>query len=95
MNCCIIRELLPLYEVNKCSKETRKIVFKHLETCEDCRGIYEVMHEEVGLKAFLKVEENLDEDRELWCKYYGAFLIKGLMIFILVYAVIIGIRVMK
>ena len=92
MKCCVIRDLLPLYEVNKCSKETGKIVSKHLETCESCKEIYEVMHEEVGIKTSMKVEENLEQGQMFWCKYYGALLIKGLVIFLLVYAVLIGIK---
>ena len=95
MKCFLIRELLPLYEVNECSKETKKIVLEHLKTCEDCRGIYEAMHEEVGLKNNVKAESNLDQEQEFWCKYYGTLLVKGLIIFLLVYVVIIGIKIVN
>jgi len=95
MKCFLIRELLPLYEVNECSKETKKIVLEHLETCEDCRGLYEVMHEEVGLKNTMNVEKNSDQEQEFWRKYYGTLLVKGLIIFLLVYAVIIGIKILN
>ena len=95
MKCFLIRELLPLYEVNECSKETKKIVLEHLETCEDCRGLYEVMHEEVGLKNTMNVEKNSDQEQEFWRKYYGTLLVKGLIIFLLVFAVIIGIKIVN
>jgi predicted anti-sigma-YlaC factor YlaD len=95
MKCSIIRDLLPLYEVNKCRRETRKIVSSHLKSCESCRSFYKAMGEEVGLKNSIEVQQQLHQDKEFWCKYYGALLIKGFMIFLLVYSILIGIWVVK
>lgn len=43
MNCYIVRDLLPNYIDNLVSEETRNDVSLHLETCSDCKSIYEQM----------------------------------------------------
>jgi predicted anti-sigma-YlaC factor YlaD len=93
MTCNIIRDLLPLYDTNKCRKETKEIVTEHLKTCESCRELYEVMHEEVGLKKSIEIQSKPAEDNEFWCKYYGELLKKYLIIFFVVYIFLIGIKV--
>lgn len=93
MKCNIIRDLLPLYDTNECRKKTKEIVYKHLETCECCRELYEAMHEEIGLKKSIEVKSKPVEDNEFWCKYYGELLKKGLIIFFVVYIIFIGIKV--
>lgn len=57
MKCSIIRDLLPLYGTHKCRKETKELVTKHLESCKNCREIYEAMREEVGLKSSMHVHQ--------------------------------------
>ena len=42
--CEIIRDLLPLYTDHLLSKESEEHVRAHLETCEECRKIYERMN---------------------------------------------------
>lgn len=95
MKCSIIRDLLPLYDNDKCRRQTKEIVSKHLKNCESCRELHEAMHEEVGLKNTLEVHQKPDQDNEFWYKYYRALLIKGLIIFLLVYSILIGIRYIK
>lgn len=48
MHCEIIRDLLPLYMDDCCSKESRKEVAAHLESCPDCRKIYEQMRKSLA-----------------------------------------------
>ncbi len=43
MNCDIIKDLLPLYIDECCSEESANLVATHLETCSDCRKIFESM----------------------------------------------------
>ena len=43
MDCDIIRDLLPLYIDEICSVSTKKNVEEHLEQCNECREIYEMM----------------------------------------------------
>lgn len=66
INCEIIRDLLPDYVEGLTSEYTKKAVERHLDTCEDCREIYESMTEDLcppeedripesaGLVTFLK-----------------------------------------
>ena len=35
--CEVIKDLLPLYKDNCCSKETNKFIEHHLETCNECK----------------------------------------------------------
>ena len=59
INCSLIKDLLPLYIDNLCSKETTEIVSNHLEICEDCNKEYEI------LKTEPKVKPQEDNSREL------------------------------
>lgn len=43
MNCNVVRDLIPLYVDELCSEDTKKIVFKHIRHCKDCKSIYESM----------------------------------------------------
>lgn len=42
--CEIIRDLLPLYKDDVCSKESRMLVDEHLKECEPCRDYYKKMN---------------------------------------------------
>ena len=43
MNCNVIRDLLPLYMDECCSEESAKLVAEHLENCDSCRKVYQLM----------------------------------------------------
>ena len=43
----MIKDLLPLYIDGLCSDETDRIIKNHLESCEDCKKIYDAMRSEV------------------------------------------------
>lgn len=43
MDCNVIRDLLPLYQDEAVSEETKKVIEEHLESCEDCRRFYDEM----------------------------------------------------
>ena len=38
LDCCVVRDLLPLYVENILSSETAALVREHLEECENCRA---------------------------------------------------------
>ena len=59
INCSLIKDLLPLYIDDLCSKETTEIVGNHLEICEDCNNEYEI------LKTEPKVKPQQDNSKEL------------------------------
>lgn len=95
MKCSIIRDLLPLYELNKCRAGTREIVSNHLKACESCRELYDTMKDEIGLKDSVKVKEKPNADNDFWRRYYGSLIIKGLGIFILIYGILIIFNIIK
>ena len=41
--CEVIKDLLPLYIDDVCSKESKKIIEEHLEICDSCKQYYNVM----------------------------------------------------
>ena len=103
MICSIIRDLLPLYEEQLCSKETAELVEEHLKECIECRRLYDEMHGDIGLKEAVNVanlsdmeleQKNHDRnDQEFWRKYYGSILLKGVGIFLVIYIVVVSVWV--
>ena len=59
INCSLIKDLLPLYIDDLCSKESTEIVSNHLEICEECSKEYET------LKAEPEVKLQQDNSQEL------------------------------
>lgn len=45
IQCEVIQDLLPLYIDNICSEESRHMVSEHLESCDECKRLYENMIE--------------------------------------------------
>lgn len=43
MKCCAVRDLLPAYLENLTEEETALLIQEHLETCDDCRKLAELM----------------------------------------------------
>lgn len=41
--CEVIQDLLPLYIDNICSDVSRRMVSEHLESCNECKKLYENM----------------------------------------------------
>lgn len=50
MNCNIIRDLIPLYIDGCCSEESGEEIRKHLESCCECKSIYEDMNTPVEVQ---------------------------------------------
>lgn len=90
MKCSLIRDLMPIYDSGKCSKVTKEVIHDHFKTCESCRSIYEEMHEGIGLRESIEMQQEPFEDKnmkdtEFWSKYYGKLITKGLAVFIIIY----------
>ena len=51
MNCNIIRDLLPLYIDNCCSKETKEMVEKHINSCPSCKKELEQMKQDLYIST--------------------------------------------
>ena len=101
MKCSVIRDLLPLYEEKICKIETVKLVEEHLESCSNCKTMYNDMHKDIGLKEVSKLAKTIDNECEdshkldmehkFWMKYYGNLILRGVFIFLIVYIIIISI----
>lgn len=50
-NCYLIKDLLPLYIDDLCSKESTEIIKDHLEVCSSCRKEYEQLTNQPEIKA--------------------------------------------
>lgn len=48
MNCNVIRDLLPLYADNCCSKESAEFVKTHIDTCTKCQNLLEQMQTDIS-----------------------------------------------
>jgi len=51
LNCEIVKDLLPNYIEKLTSIETNGSIEEHLETCEDCRGYYKEMKEDIPAES--------------------------------------------
>ncbi|WP_236634867.1 anti-sigma factor family protein [Alteribacter lacisalsi] len=49
IKCTIIRDVLPLYNDNVISRDTKEMVEEHLENCQACQREYESMKQELRL----------------------------------------------
>ena len=58
INCSLIKDLLPLYIDDLCSKESTEIIKNHLEVCEECNKEYIQLKKEPALE---KINDNSSE----------------------------------
>lgn len=49
--CYIISDLLPLYQDDILSEQTKKDIDKHLNECEDCKKMMEAMKMQIDVKT--------------------------------------------
>ncbi len=62
IKCEIVKDLMPLYIDNCCSKESGKVVERHLEKCSECRRLYDAMTKEVKIGVREKEENLLEQE---------------------------------
>ncbi|MGG0716948.1 zf-HC2 domain-containing protein [Robertmurraya massiliosenegalensis] len=94
MKCNLVRDLLPLYVEGDCSLVTNKLVKNHLQSCKECRELYDLMKTPIEIDTAVPDEgsEELDNhQRKLWKKYYGRLIMKGSLLFVGVYTVVLTI----
>lgn len=64
--CCVIRDLLPLYEDREVSAETADMIRRHLEECPECREYYShVRHVIRAMQQPQEVSSDVDHYDEL------------------------------
>jgi predicted anti-sigma-YlaC factor YlaD len=91
MKCFLIRDLLPLYIEGGCLPETTDFVEEHLQSCEECREMFELMNDPIDVKDFLdpRVNQAPEQSSEVMQKYYGKLIAKGAGMFIMIYIIIV------
>ncbi|MDQ0338352.1 putative anti-sigma-YlaC factor YlaD [Caldalkalibacillus uzonensis] len=103
MKCSLVRDLLPLYREENCRPETIRAVEKHLNTCPHCHKLYKALDQPLKLKSLLGEKEaplNVDtaadtepsnlQQREFWRRYYGRYLVKGSLLFLVLYLLLVA-----
>ena len=63
MTCDVIRDLLPLCADGVASEESRSAVEAHIETCSECRALYEAMHAPVEVQETSKEPDYMEAVR--------------------------------
>lgn len=103
ISCEIIKDLLPLYHDDVCSKDSKDMVEEHLQQCESCRNELQIMDNELPITSRT---ENLAEAEVMqklsknWRKgmiksvLKGAFftLVSVIVIFLIIY-ILVGIKI--
>lgn len=77
MNCNVIKDLIPLHVDECCCEESSKLVSAHIEECDDCRRVYNLMKKESCKENTLK-PENAFKRISMW----KASLIQSVMLFL-------------
>ena len=81
--CSIVRDVLPLYFENMVSEDTAVFVKEHLDSCQECRKVYD------GMK---KINYNKEDDEQIEInhlkKYSRHMLILKVVLVILVFIII-------
>ena len=62
--CEIVQDLLPLYVDGACSEASAEMIKEHLETCADCRAIYEQMRSHTNEDILQKEKDGVIARRE-------------------------------
>ena len=64
--CCLIRDLLPLYEDKEVSAKTAEIIRRHLEECPECQEYYRhIRHVIRAMQHPQEISDDADRYAEL------------------------------
>lgn len=81
ISCEVVKDLLPLYHDNVCSKESKIIVEEHLDFCDNCRVELEIMGNVFSInnpEQNLKEAETVQKLSGRWRKDMMKSLLKGI-----------------
>lgn len=93
LSCEVIKDLLPLYYDNICSKDSKIIIEAHIDECVSCANELEKYKIQLPLNAESK-EKNISDSKELekisnyWNKSKRNSMLKGLLISCLLFSFI-------
>lgn len=58
VNCNLIKDILPLYVKGETSTESNAIIEEHLEECEDCRKVHQILLSDDTIVQSSTIDEN-------------------------------------
>jgi hypothetical protein len=64
-SCGIIRDLLPIYNDNVCSKESRELVEEHIKDCQECKSELEKYNIEIKGVNYMNQKANIEEAKPI------------------------------
>ena len=79
MKCCIVRDLLPGYIDGLTCEETNEEIRVHLESCAECRIVYEQMTAVIPVEASKKLKE-IDFFKKFRARIHQRYVVVGCMI---------------
>lgn len=91
ISCEIIKDLLPLYKDDVCSIESQKLIEEHLQSCAECKKLWEQMSIDINVE---KKELNFEEAKSIerlskkWNRKLMLSMIKGILLTLLILAII-------
>ncbi|MED0772912.1 zf-HC2 domain-containing protein [Bacillus siamensis] len=97
MTCCLVRDLLPLYIEGDCETETERYIFRHLDTCGECKRVYHMMKEPLDFgEAEMKAPDGYeDEERRFQERYYGRLLTNAACMFGAVFLIMLALKLLN
>ncbi|MEC0485416.1 zf-HC2 domain-containing protein [Bacillus glycinifermentans] len=84
MECFLVRDLLPLYIEGDCGKETERLLAAHLKTCNECKGIYDMMQSPLMIQKddrMIQEIAEVKEERRFKERYYRRLILTGTALF--------------
>lgn len=86
MECNIIRDLIPLYIDECCSKESADMVKEHIGSCKECKELYEDMKKPSDISSDLPASVKLNKI-DMW----KASILQSILLFISFALIIVGV----
>ncbi len=80
MSCDVIRDLLPLYYDNVCSKDSSKLIEEHIENCQECKVELEKYTIEIKGVNNMNEAKPLKEISQRWKQDKKSAFLKGMTV---------------
>ena len=86
MKCAVVKDLIPLYIDDCCSKESAELVKEHLENCIECREIYENMKDTSDITPVVSTPKKLSKIND-----WKASILQSVLLFISFAIITVGV----
>lgn len=86
MDCNVVRDLIPLYIDDCCSRESANIVKEHMEGCPQCKALYENMNAPSGINVAISAPVRLNRIND-----WRASILQSILLFVSFAIITIGV----